>query len=109
MVEVIEMAIKVNGLEEIKADTKEVSLIGAVNYIHEKKILHRDNKPENWLVQYSSFDVNVSLGDLGLAHVGTEATGFYGTSGYMAPKSLRRKGCIPVRLKTGASVVFYMR
>ena len=179
MVEVIEMAMKLNGIEKIKADTKEVSLIGegnfgevykavynnkefaikrnktlnfqsiqeavamssldhpnilsvtgiristkdiafgmqlmdsnldqlldsratdkqtgwrrkvvkdtcrAVNYIHEKKILHRDIKPENWLVQYSSFDVKVCLGDFGLAHVGTEATGFYGTRGYMAPE-----------------------
>ncbi len=59
-------------------------VLQALQYIHHHGILHRDLKPANVMVDRGT----IKLVDFGLAVTFDEASGFFGTVGYLAPEIL---------------------
>lgn len=49
-------------------------ILGAVNYLHEKGIVHRDLKAENLLFENESVTANLKLIDFGVSTKFTEGT-----------------------------------
>lgn len=62
-------------------------IVNRLSYLHSKKIVHRDVKTENMLLDKSR---NVKIADFGVARVEasnpSDMTGETGTLGYMAPE-----------------------
>ena len=83
-------------------------IIDALKFIHEKKIIHRDLKLGNIIVNYNSemdkknFNIlksNVKLIDFGAAVQGDKATTIIGTLRYMPPDLLKKmSNCTAMRL-----------
>lgn len=65
------------------------SLICSLSYLHSQKIVHRDVKSENMLLDGNR---NLKIADFGVARVEamnpSDMTGETGTLGYMAPEVL---------------------
>ena len=79
---------QVGHLQEDKVKTIARQVLHALQYMHRRKITHRDIKPDNILI--SSFDpLRVKLSDFGLSKVVQEETmlkTFCGTLLYCAPE-----------------------
>ncbi|XP_041663289.1 rhodopsin kinase GRK1-like [Cheilinus undulatus] len=78
------------GFEEPRACFYTAQIIQGLEHLHQKRIIYRDLKPENVLLDN---DGNVRISDLGLAvelkEGKTLTKGYAGTPGYMAPEMLK--------------------
>lgn len=76
-------------LTEEKCKHFVVEMLKAVNYIHERRIIHLDLKPQNIMMKSRKDEFKIKLIDFGLAKRldhGRVKTGFVGTVGFMAPE-----------------------
>jgi serine/threonine protein kinase len=77
-------------------DAYVLAVASALQYAHDRRIVHRDVKPENILVCH---DGNVQLSDFGIARMMEQSTasgnyqGQIGTPAYMAPEQSQGKPC----------------
>ncbi|XP_074521983.1 rhodopsin kinase GRK1 [Halichoeres trimaculatus] len=78
------------GFNESRACYYAAQIIQGLEHLHQKRIIYRDLKPENVLLDNQG---NVRISDLGLAVELTEdqvkTKGYAGTPGFMAPELLR--------------------
>nr|XP_033805334.1 rhodopsin kinase GRK1 [Geotrypetes seraphini] len=78
------------GFEEAKAAFYSAQIICGLEHLHQNRIIYRDLKPENVLLDN---DGNVRISDLGLAvelkETKSKTKGYAGTSGFMAPELLK--------------------
>ncbi|KAM9032999.1 rhodopsin kinase GRK1 [Sarcophilus harrisii] len=78
------------GFEEARAIFYIAQIICGMEHLHQKRIVYRDLKPENVLLDN---DGNVRISDLGLAvelkEGETKTKGYAGTPGFMAPELLQ--------------------
>ena len=77
--------------------TRTLQLMGALAYLHSKKIAHRDLKPENFLlVEHTSIQsAVVKIADFGFACHAENSNGLHGlcgSPGYVAPEILKEEG-----------------
>jgi serine/threonine protein kinase len=67
-------------------------ILKSINYIHERNVVHRDIKPDNFLV---SRDGKVKMNDLGLARLAESKTALSaGAVGYRAPEAAKKRNSI---------------
>jgi Nif-specific regulatory protein len=66
-----------------------VSILDALDYIHSKKLVHGDLKPENLLIYKKNNKINVKILDFGFAGEITPTSVPRGTLGYIAPEIFR--------------------
>jgi len=94
--ELIERVASEGSLTEKKAADCARSMLLAINYLHQNRIMHRDIKPENWIF-YNQEEIGKSplkLIDFGLAKrfsPGTVSRTKAGTPNYIAPEVLTGK------------------
>ena len=78
--------------DEREAAVAVVDVLSALNFLHSKRIVHRDVKPENLLYEHERAGAPLKLIDFGFAvqlEMGQRATEMCGTSAYIAPEVLR--------------------
>jgi len=93
-------------LETIVSYVQQVA--DALQYIHDKKLVHRDVKPENMLLLT---DNEIVLSDLGISAIAHPTSsmilrGQAGTPAYMAPEQIRRMPC-PASDQYALGIVVY--
>lgn len=88
-----------------------------VRYLHRKNIVHRDIKPENILCTGKSWPLQVKLTDFGLSNFLSEEDdenrkgvllSHVGTSYYIAPEIIGRKGYGPAVDMWACGIVMYV-
>lgn len=66
-----------------------------LRYLHKQKIIHRDIKPQNILIQHRGDSLSASLTDFGHSNLGLSGSGWCGTRGFIAPE-MYTDGTVPV-------------
>lgn len=92
--ELFERIIKKGFYSEQDACVLMKRLLTALEYMHNKGVMHRDMKPENLILKENSNDWNVKIADFGLATFINSGDFLYkrcGTPGYVAPEILEDK------------------
>jgi len=90
--ELFTMILNEKRLPESRTKFYSAQVILAVGFLHGKKIIYRDLKPENILI---SEDGYIKLADFGLSRIlnaGEMAQTFWGTSEYLSPEMIDKKG-----------------
>lgn len=87
-------------------------LLRALDYVHERKLLHRDVKPSNLFVHVDAFgEERAKLLDFGVMKLLLEtddARGFFGTAHYAAPEQLETGAVLgPASDVYGAGIVLF--
>jgi serine/threonine protein kinase len=72
-----------------------VQVLGAMQFMHDKNVAHRDMKPENILLLSKDSDTDVKITDFGLAKSSEDSGGlktYCGTPHYFAPEVQNQQG-----------------
>lgn len=88
-------------------------ILRAVHYLHSKKIVHGDLKPENVLMASLTSDTEIKLIDFGFSQIadGNNLTKYRGTPCYMAPEfhnQLQLSYGKPVDMWALGAILFYL-
>jgi len=87
---------KTNGLDEEQVLRIVVEIARALEYLHERGLVHRDVKPGNVMLNKDGRAVLIDLGfAVGGEHAGSETTA--GTVHYISPEQARGRGGLDVR------------
>ena len=79
------------GLEKLKIHHFDFQIVSAVQYCHQKKIIHRDLKAENLLLDS---EMNIKIADFGFSNEfipGNKLDTFCGSPPYAAPELFQGK------------------
>ncbi|XP_023339998.1 myosin light chain kinase, smooth muscle [Eurytemora carolleeae] len=98
-------------LTEKKVNIYVLQIVQALNYIHDKRVVHLDIKPQNIMLQSRNQDV-IKLIDFGLARElsssGRVQANICGTMGFIAPEVLNCRYASPATDFFSLGVVIYM-
>jgi calcium/calmodulin-dependent protein kinase I len=86
--ELFDRIVKKHFYSEAEAQKVVHTIASTLKYLHDKKIVHRDLRPENILLQETKNDVAVKISDFGFARIVSEKgqTTLCGAPGYIAPE-----------------------
>ena len=96
---------------EGKALTIIFQILEALSYMHSKKIIHRDVKPENIIFKGTQENIDIGIVDLGFATFEEDFKKLFhrcGTPGYVAPEVLNDKDYTCKADVFSAGVIFYI-
>lgn len=103
--------IKRGSQPESKALAITWQILEALSYLHSKKIMHRDVKPENIMFKGTQENIDIGIVDLGFASFEEDYKKLFvrcGTPGYVAPEILNDKDYDCKVDVFSAGVIFYM-
>lgn len=103
--------IKRGSQPESKALAITWQILEALSYLHSKKIMHRDVKPENIMFKGTQENIDIGMVDLGFATFEEDYRKLFvrcGTPGYVAPEILNDKDYDCKVDVFSAGVIFYM-
>lgn len=90
--ELFDRVIGTDGIGEVLAATYTRQILAAISYLHAQQLVHRDVKPENFLLQGPSSRATLKMIDFGLARRFERGRLMYslvGTACYVAPQVLQ--------------------
>lgn len=103
--------IKKGSQPEEKALNITLQILEALAYMHSKKIIHRDVKPENIIFKGTQENIDIGMVDLGFATFESDYRKLFvrcGTPGYVAPEVLNDKDYDCKADVFSAGVIFYI-
>jgi len=103
--------IKKGSQNESKALNIIYQILEALSYMHQKKIVHRDVKPENIIFKGTQENIDIGIVDLGFATFEEDYRKLFvrcGTPGYVAPEVLNDKEYNCKADVFSAGIIFYI-
>lgn len=94
--ELLERIHRRSNFSEPEAATLVKTIFGAIKYIHDNSVVHRDLKPDNLLFDTPAEDAVIQVADFGLGKIMDEQqmyllTEICGTPGYIAPEIYQKR------------------